>query len=185
MGAAPVTPAGPPESALVGGGPPRRRRVTLPDAARRRSVKHQLGGALISLPESNRDLAVLLLRIITGINFVGHGLVRILGDYTAFAQGIVDQFADTILPAVMVWPLGYAIPVVELAFGVALIVGVRIRATVIAGFVLMAVLLSGMVLLEEWAVVGIQMIYILTLFAILAFQPEARHGPPDPPSANR
>ncbi len=148
-------------------------------------MKYQLGGTLISLPESNRGLAVLLLRVITGINFVGHGLVRILGDYKGFAQSTVDQFADTILPAAMVWPLGYAIPVVELVFGVALIVGVRLRATIIAGFALMAVLLSGMVLLEQWAVVGTQMIYILTLFAILAFQPEARREPPDPQSANR
>ena len=127
---------------------------------------------MISWPKSNRDLAVLLLRLITGLNFAGHGLVRIFGGYTDFARSTVDQFADTILPAALVWPLGYAIPIVELVLGLLLIAGFRIRLTVTAAFALMAVLVSGMVLLEEWAVVSIQMIYILTLFVILAFQPE-------------
>ena len=134
---------------------------------------------MIPWPRSIRDLAVLLLRLITGLNFAGHGLVRILGGYTDFARTTVDQFADTILPEATVWIVGYTIPMIELALGVLLIVGFRVRITVTAAFALMAVLVSGMVLLEEWAVVSIQMVYILTLFVILAFQPQD----PDVPGA--
>ena len=101
-----------------------------------------------------------------------HGAVRILGDYNGFASALVDDFNDTFLPAFSVRLLGYTIPTVELVVGLILITGFQLRLGLVLGFLLMAALIFGMSLLQEWGVVGSQMIYVLCLFFILYFQDE-------------
>ena len=115
---------------------------------------------------SNKKLAVLLLRIVTGINFFMHGAVRVLGDYSGFANGMVDDFSDTFLLPFSVRLLAYAIPIIEL------IIGVKLRLGLVLGFLLIGVLIFGMSLRQEWGVVGSQMIYALSLFFILYFHDE-------------
>jgi thiosulfate dehydrogenase (quinone) large subunit len=122
------------------------------------------------LQMSNKKLAVLLLRFVTGINFLMHGAVRVFGDYSGFADGMANDFSDTFLPAFSVRLLGYAIPIIELIVGVILIVGYKLRLGLVLGFLLIATLIFGMSLLQEWGVVGSQMIYALGLFFILYFQ---------------
>ncbi len=121
---------------------------------------------------SNKKLAVLLLRFVTGVNYLMHGAVRVFGDYSGFANAMADDFSGTFLPAFSVRLLGYAIPVAELIIGVILIVGYQLRLGLIAAFLLMAVLIFGMSLLQQWGVVGTQMIYVLALFLILYFHEE-------------
>ncbi|GJM16263.1 MAG: hypothetical protein DHS20C13_15900 [Thermodesulfobacteriota bacterium] len=121
---------------------------------------------------SNKKLAVLLLRFVTGINFLMHGAVRVFGDYSGFANGMADNFSETFLPAFSVRLLGYSIPILELIIGVILITGFQLKIGLVIGFLLMATLIFGMSLLQEWGVVGSQMIYVLALFFILYFQDE-------------
>ena len=121
---------------------------------------------------SNKKLAVLLLRIVTGINFFMHGAVRVLGDYGGFADGMVNDFGDTLLPPFSVKLLAFGIPIVELIIGVILIIGYQLRLGLVLGFLLMATLIFGTSLRQEWGVVGSQMIYVLSLFFILYFQEE-------------
>ncbi len=124
------------------------------------------------LQMSNKKLAVLLLRFVTGINFLMHGAVRVFGDYSGFADGMVNDFSDTFLPAFSVRLLGYAIPIIELIVGVILITGFKLRIGLVIGFLLMATLIFGMSLLQQWGVVGSQMVYTIALFFILYFQEE-------------
>lgn len=124
------------------------------------------------LQMSNKKLAVLLLRFVTGINFLMHGAVRVFGDYSGFANGMAENFNETFLPSFSVRLLGYAIPSVELIVGLILITGFQLRLGLVLGFLLMAVLVFRMSLLQEWGVVGSQMIYVLCLFFILYFQDE-------------
>lgn len=119
---------------------------------------------------SNKKLAVLLLRSVTGINFLMHGAVRVFGDYSGFADGMANNFSVTFLPAFSVRLLGYAIPIVELLIGLILITGFQLKIGLIVSFLLMATLIFGMCLLQEWGVVGSQMIYVICLFLILYFQ---------------
>ena len=119
---------------------------------------------------SNKKLAVFLLRFVTGINFLMHGAVRVFGDYSGFADGMANNFSETFLPAFSVRLLGYAIPIVELLIGLILITGFQLKIGLIIGFLLMATLVFGMCLLQEWGVVGSQMIYVICLFLILYFQ---------------
>ncbi len=121
---------------------------------------------------SNKKLAVLLLRFVTGINFFMHGAVRVFGDYSGFAGGMAENFNETFLPAFSVRLLGYAIPIVELIVGLILITGFQLRLGIVLGFLLMAALVFGMSLLQEWGIVGSQMVYVLCLFFILYFQDE-------------
>lgn len=126
------------------------------------------------LQMSNRKLAVLLLRFVTGVNFLMHGAVRVFGDYSGFADGMVTNFSDTFLPTFSVRLLGYAIPIIELVIGVILITGFQLKIGLVISFLLMATLIFGMSLLQEWGVVGSQMIYVLCLFFILYFQDEEK-----------
>lgn len=119
---------------------------------------------------SNKKLALFLFRAVVGVNFFMHGAVRILGDYSGFASGLVSDFGETFLHPLSVMALAYVIPVVELIVGIILITGYKLRYGLILGFLLMAVLIFGMSLLQQWAVVGTQMIYAISLFLILYFQ---------------
>ena len=122
------------------------------------------------LQMSNKKLALFLFRFVVGVNFLMHGVVRILGDYSGFAEGMVNDFGETFLHPLSVLALAYAIPIVELIIGVILITGYKLRYGLILGFLLMAVLIFGMSLLQEWGVVGTQMIYAISLFLILYFE---------------
>jgi len=124
------------------------------------------------LQMSNKKLAVLLLRVVTGINFFMHGAVRVLGDYSGFAEGMVNDFGDTFLHPVSVKLLAFAIPIIELIIGAILITGFKLRAGLVLGFLLIAVLIFGTSLRQEWGIIGSQMIYVLSLFFILYFQDE-------------
>ena len=124
------------------------------------------------LKMSNKKLAVLLLRFVVGVNFLMHGAVRVFGDYSGFADGMANDFSETFLPAFSVRILGYAIPVVELIVGIVLITGFQLKLGLVLAFLLMAALIFGMSLLQNWGVVGSQMIYVICLFLILYFYEE-------------
>ena len=119
---------------------------------------------------SNKKLALFLFRIVVGVNFFMHGAVRILGDYSGFASGIVSDFGETFLYPLSVMALAYVIPIVELIVGIILITGYKLRYGLILGCLLMAVLIFGMSLLQQWAVVGTQMRDAISLCRILHFQ---------------
>ncbi|MEM7009785.1 MAG: DoxX family protein, partial [Thermodesulfobacteriota bacterium] len=116
--------------------------------------------------------AIFLLRLATGVNFLMHGAVRVFGDYVGFADGMADNFSETSLPAFSVRLLGYAIPLIELLVGIILITGFQLKFGLVIGFLLMTTLIFGMSLLQEWGVVGSQMIYVIALFLIMYFQEE-------------
>jgi len=122
------------------------------------------------LQMSNKRLALFFLRFVTGINFLMHGAVRVLGDYSGFASGMVDDFSDTFLPTFSVKLLAYTIPIIELVVGIILITGIKLRLGLVLGFLLMATLIFGMSLLQQWGVVGTQMLYLFALFFIMYLQ---------------
>lgn len=126
-----------------------------------------LGGKEIWLRRTDAIAAYTLLRIVFGVNFFNHGLVRI-GNIPAFAESQVKQYADTFVPAVLVRGPAYLIPPVELIVGLLLILGLATRGALIAGFCLMIVLMSGVTLLQQWDTATSQLIYCLVFFVLLA-----------------
>lgn len=129
-----------------------------------------LGDFMNILKLSSKQLALLLFRLAVGVNFLMHGAVRVFGDYAGFASGMTADFSETFLHPLSVTALAYVIPIVELIVGIILISGYKLRYGLILGFLLMTVLIFGMSLLQNWGVVGTQMIYVICLFLLLYFE---------------
>jgi len=104
-----------------------------------------------------------------------HGLVR-LPILAGFAASMVKQFEGTILPGWFVYIFGVVLPFLETMIGLALILGLFTRETLVAGSLLMTTLIFGTSLRQDWAIVGLQMIYILAFFLALFFLEHNRYS---------
>lgn len=127
----------------------------------------------MSDPPSEQRWAYLLLRLLTGLNFFGHGFARIFtGTHlSGFAQGMVKSMATTPLPTPLVLATGFAVPCTELAVGFCLLLGLGVRYALLLAFFLMFVLMFGITLKQDWNVAGQQLQYGLVL-AVLLFARE-------------
>lgn len=114
-------------------------------------------------------LAYTLLRIILGLNFFNHGFVR-LGNIPGFADSMVELFqeADTFLPDALVWAPALLVPIIELISGFCITLGLATRPALIVGFSLMAMLMYGITLLQNWTGATSQLVYCLVFFTLLA-----------------
>jgi thiosulfate dehydrogenase [quinone] large subunit len=113
--------------------------------------------------------AYVLFRLLTGLDFFGHGFARIFtgSHLSGFAQGMVKSMASTPLPSSLTLASGYAIPCVELLIGILLLLGLFTRYTLILAFLLMFVLMFGITLKQEWNIAMQQLMYGLVLFLLL------------------
>jgi thiosulfate dehydrogenase (quinone) large subunit len=125
------------------------------------------------IPTSEQRQSYLLLRVLTGLDFFGHGFARIFtgSHLSGFAQGMVKNMASTPLPPSLTLASGYAIPCVELLIGALLLLGVATRFALTLAFLLMLVLMFGVTLKQDWATAGSQLLYGLVL-AVLLFTRE-------------
>ncbi|WP_430410366.1 DoxX family protein [Kordia sp.] len=117
---------------------------------------------------NNKALAIHLLRISFGINYLFHGIVR-LPNLDKFVAGMQNTFQDTLLPNFLVTPLAYTIPFAEIMIGLLLILNKFTRETLIATFVLMNIFVIGSSFAQKWDIVGLQATYIGFLFLLLYF----------------
>jgi thiosulfate dehydrogenase [quinone] large subunit len=113
--------------------------------------------------------AYLLLRVLTGLDFFGHGFARVFtGTHLGgFAQGMVKSMSAAPLPAGLVLATGYTVPCVELLIGIFLLLGVFTRVTVTLALLLMMVLMFGVTMKQDWTTAGSQLVYGLVLAALL------------------
>jgi thiosulfate dehydrogenase (quinone) large subunit len=108
-----------------------------------------------------------LARLGLGINIAVHGYTR-LPNLAGFASHLTEQFAQSILPASLLYASGYAIAIGEAVIGTLLVLGVFLRSTLIAGALLMIVLIGGTCLIQDWDTAAIQMTYLAFYCALLA-----------------
>jgi thiosulfate dehydrogenase [quinone] large subunit len=122
--------------------------------------------------QGSRDqrAAYLLLRVITGMDFFGHGFERIFkGTHLGgFAHWMVGDMAKSPLPASLVLATGYVVPCVELVIGVLLLTGVATRHALIVAMLLVLVLMFGITMKQDWNVAGQQLLYGLVLAVLLS-----------------
>jgi thiosulfate dehydrogenase (quinone) large subunit len=104
-----------------------------------------------------------------GLDIFGHGFARIFtGTHLhGFAQGMVKNMAATPLPASLTLATGYAVPCVELAIGILLLLGFLTRFALTLAFLLMFVLMFGISLKQDWNIATQQLMYGLVLFVLL------------------
>lgn len=119
----------------------------------------------VHLDPTDLSFAHALARIGFGVNIASHGYTRIPG-ISGFAAGLEEQFAGTFLPGVLVNLSGYGIVIGEAVLGTLLVLGLFVRASLVAGMLLMILLLFGTCLLQNWGTAGTQMIY-LGFYAVL------------------
>ena len=126
---------------------------------------------LESIHETTREQrrAYVLLRLLAGLDFFGHGFARVFtGTHlSGFAHGLAKGMEGTPLPGALTLATGYAVPFVELAVGLLLLAGVWVRGALTTAFLLMLVLMFGVTLKQDWNAAAQQMIYGLVLAALL------------------
>jgi thiosulfate dehydrogenase [quinone] large subunit len=116
---------------------------------------------------SEKSLAYGLLRLAFGINFAGHGFIRIYEGIGAFAATTAEHMARSPLPHASVVAFAYAIPVIEALLGLALIFGLWTRIALIGGALFMMALTVGVTSNQQWDVAGQQLVYSLVFFVLL------------------
>ena len=119
----------------------------------------------------DRALGCLLLRMTLGLNIALHGLTRtVLGSLSGFVNNTLTQFQKTPLPEWQVRAFATAIPFLEIAIGVMLLLGLATRWTLTAGALLMAGLVFGTALRSDWTLLELQMFYCFLYFMLFMVQ---------------
>ena len=114
-----------------------------------------------------KSMSYVFIRLGIGISMLGHGLVRI-PKLTAFSEGMLNNFKDSLLPNFMLIPFTYALPFVEFLIGLFLILGWQTKNAAVIGGVLMLILIGGTSLIENWGALPSQMIHLL--FFVLVYE---------------
>ena len=116
---------------------------------------------------NHKPLAYALLRIALGVNFAGHGLIRIDKGVGAFATSTAEHLAKSPLPRAVTFGFSYAIPFLEAILGLTLILGVFTRIALVCGAVFMMALTIGITANQQWDVASEQLIYSVVFFLLL------------------
>jgi thiosulfate dehydrogenase [quinone] large subunit len=118
---------------------------------------------------TNKSLAYGLLRIAFGVNFAGHGLIRIDNGVGAFAATTAEHLAKSPLPHSFIFGFSYAIPFLEAILGLTLILGVFTRISLISGAIFMMALTIGVTANQQWDIASQQLLYSIVFFLLLFF----------------
>lgn len=115
--------------------------------------------------------AYALLRITLGTNITMHGLSRLIAGPNSFASKLTEQFSHSPLPPILVQLLGQSLPWVEGLFGLLLLLGIRTRAAIIGGALLILVLTFGSSLIQDWQAASTQLLYAAVYAGLLFLLP--------------
>lgn len=117
---------------------------------------------------ANRQLAFVLLRITMGINFFGHGAVR-LPKIPKLREGMMEMFKGSVLPEPLVYGFGTVLPIAEFVIGILLILGLYTKNALAAGAIVMIILIFGSCMIERFDNAGGQMLYALMYFFLIFY----------------
>lgn len=113
----------------------------------------------------------LISRLALGLSFFGHGLVR-LPKLTGFSNWMMGQFSKSFLPDELVLPFSYALPILEFASGLMILIGLFTRpGLLLAGAVSLA-LIFGTTMIENWEALPSQLIHVAFISVLLAYLPQ-------------
>ena len=116
---------------------------------------------------AHKRVAYGLLRIALGVNFLGHGVFRVLSGVGAFASATVEHMTKSPLPHGFTLGFAYCIPWIEVALGLGLSLGLLTEVTLVCGALFMMALTVGVTSNQQWDVAGQQLLYSLVFFALL------------------
>jgi thiosulfate dehydrogenase [quinone] large subunit len=114
-------------------------------------------------------IAYTILRLSFGANIMLHGVSRLLAGHAAFLAYLTHYFEKTpLVPASILPMFATVLPPVETGLGLLLLLGVGTRFSLIAGGLVMAALVVGTNLAQDWNVAGLQLIYCFIYYYLLA-----------------
>jgi thiosulfate dehydrogenase (quinone) large subunit len=117
----------------------------------------------------DRQLAFAVFRLTLGINILVHGAGRIFGPGAeAFATTTAEEFTKTALPLGLVHAFLLVLPFAELALGTLTALGLFTRWALTLGGLMITALVFGTAMRSDWNTVGVQMIYAITYYLLLA-----------------
>jgi thiosulfate dehydrogenase (quinone) large subunit len=116
---------------------------------------------------NDKSLAYALLRIALGVNFAGHGLIRIYNGVGSFAASTAEHLAKSPLPHSITLGFSYAIPFLEAILGLTLILGVFTRIALVCGALFMMALTIGVTSNLQWDIASQQLLYSIIFFLLL------------------
>jgi len=125
------------------------------------------GPNIAAANERDKAVAYALLRITLGTNIAMHGVSRLLNGPSVFAAKLMTQFAHSPLPPSLVSLFGKNLPWIEGLFGLLLLLGLRTRAALIGGALLILVLTFGSTLIQDWQAASTQLLYAAVYAALL------------------
>jgi thiosulfate dehydrogenase [quinone] large subunit len=111
--------------------------------------------------------AYALLRIILGVNICLHGVSRLITGGTLFSSKLAAQFAHSPLPGPLVSAFGTVLPWVEALFGLLILLGLRTRAALVGGSIVLWLLTFGSGLIQDWQAASAQLVYAAVYAALL------------------
>ncbi len=118
---------------------------------------------------TDRQLAYAVFRLTLGINILVHGAGRIFGPGAeAFATTTSAEFTKTALPMGLVHAFLVALPFAEVTLGALTILGLFTRWALTFGGLMITALVFGTAMRSDWNTVGVQMIYAITYYLLLA-----------------
>jgi thiosulfate dehydrogenase [quinone] large subunit len=110
--------------------------------------------------QSDAVIAYTILRISFGINFMLHGVSRLLADHANFQAYVNHYFEHTpLMPKAALVAFAAVLPPVEATLGLLLVVGLATRFSLVAGGLTMTALVFGTNLAQDWNNAGLQLIY--------------------------
>ena len=125
----------------------------------------------VSIPRgrfSDSIWAYTVLRLTFGANIMLHGLSRLLAGHAAFLAYLSHYFEKTpAVPASLLPAFAWALPPIETALGVLLLLGLWTRFALIAGALVLTGLAIGTNLAQDWGVAGLQLIYAFLYYYLL------------------
>jgi thiosulfate dehydrogenase [quinone] large subunit len=119
---------------------------------------------------SDASIAYALMRLTFGVNLFMRGIMRIYTGTFAFEQAMLKQFDGTPMPAAIIQPFALALPWLESAIGLMLILGLQTRIALIAGSLMMTVLTFGTMVRQDFQTAFLQLGYVLIFFVLLALR---------------
>jgi thiosulfate dehydrogenase (quinone) large subunit len=122
---------------------------------------------------SDAVIAYTILRLSFGANIMLHGVSRLMAGHAAFLAYLTHYFEKTpLIPASVLPMFATVLPPVETALGLLLLLGVGTRFSLIAGSLVMAALVVGTNLAQDWNVAGLQLIYCFIYYYLLTHRRE-------------
>lgn len=122
---------------------------------------------------TERRWAYVLFRVAIGIDFFGHGFIRVYHGTGVFAAWMVGTMAGTpLLPVWFVHGFGYFVPWLEVTVGLMMLLALRTRVALTGAMLLMLCLMAGTALKQDWGAESLQLGYTFYLAVLLFLRPE-------------